>query len=100
MVNFAGLYFALHYLHRLFNVRFHFGYCFCKSPCLFLVKIFLRHECRENSKKSVFPTSFGGGSFPGNLFSFENKSDLQRYYLTSLVIKTSFYGVFLVAAVK
>ena len=44
----------------------------------------------EVSKKSVFPTSFGLRHFQWNLFSFENKSDLQISYLTSL--KTSFYS--------
>ena len=43
------------------------------------------------SKKSVFPTSFGRGRFEGNLFSFENESDLQIIYLTSLISRTSFY---------
>ena len=45
----------------------------------------------EVSNKSVFPTSFGRGRLQGNLFSFENESDLQIIYLTSLISKTSFY---------
>ena len=46
----------------------------------------------ENCKKSVFPTSFGRSPFQGNLFSFENESDLQIIYLTSLISKTSFHS--------
>ena len=38
----------------------------------------------EVSEKSVFPTSFGRRHFQWNLFSFENKSDLQISYLTPL----------------
>ena len=44
----------------------------------------------EVSNKSVFPTSFGRGRFQGNLFSFQNESDLHIIYLTSLISKTSF----------
>ena len=45
----------------------------------------------EVSRMSVFPTSFGRGRFQGNLFSLENESDLKIIYLTSRIIKTSFY---------
>ena len=49
----------------------------------------------EVSNRSVFPTSFDRGRFEGNLFSFENGSDLQIIYLTLLISKTSFYRCFL-----
>ena len=47
------------------------------------------------NKKSVLLTSFDRGRFNGNLFSFENKGELQISYLMLLIRQISFFYRFL-----
>ena len=45
------------------------------------------------SEKSVFPTSFGRGSFQGNLFSFEKHKWLQKILFDVICLEICHNGV-------